>query len=620
MIKRNITTFLICICLSVVAAAVYWDLRSSEFINFDDNLYVTENATVKAGLTPEGVYWAFTFSEKDFYWHPVTWLSHMLDCELYGVSAEAHHTTNLQIHILNAILLFILLKYATHLTWPSAFVAAIFALHPINVDSVAWIAARKNVFSSFFWLLTLYIYVNYTKTPSLIRYLLIVVSFSLGLMAKSMLVTLPFLLLLLDYWPLKRIAPAQVDNHTPLLISYLSTISKQRRQLASLVLEKVPLFALSILSVYLSLTSIQAFDPVIPLETVSIELRVANALVSYISYLKNAFYPNNLALFYPFPRTIPITSLLASLVMLTAISVTVLKIGNRFPYLITGWFWFLGTLIPVSGLVQQGLWPALADRWAYIPLIGIFIMVAWGLNDLILRHPRVKGVICVAALGVLGVLCVCTREQTKHWRDSTAIFKRTVNVTDRNYTFLNNLGKELHVQGRLDDAIANFREAIKVKPDYADALTNLGLAYHDQNKDEQAIRQLLETLQLHPNHTDTYNNLGLIFSDIGYFEKAVGYFLRALEIDSEYDRAHYNLGVVLNKQGNRKQAIFHYLESLKRKPDNASAHNNLANALFLEGKTSQAIYHYRAALEIVPEFTDARANLDTALQHSRQSY
>jgi len=368
---------LICLFLGLVTLSVYWQVVDHEFIIYDDPSYVTENHHVQAGLTLKSLAWSFSFTEKeDTYWHPLTWISHMLDCQFYGLNPGMHHLNNLILHIASSLLLFLAFKRMTGEVWKSAFIAALFALHPLNVDSVAWIAERKNVLSTFFWMLTMLSYAYYSERPGPWIYLLTLLFFALGLLAKPMLVTLPFVLLLLDYWPLGRLR--------------LPTIPSGFR----LFMEKAPFIVLAVFIAYLSFSSSEDLGIMISLETKPMDLRIANALVSYVSYMEKMVWPQSMAVHYPYPRMIPIWKSICAGLFLGLVSLSVILAIKRKPYLSVGWLWFLGTLVPVIGLVQNGLWPAMADRWAYVPLIGLFIMIAWGAPELAVRWlGRGKGLV-----------------------------------------------------------------------------------------------------------------------------------------------------------------------------------------------------------------------------------
>ncbi|MBU2621995.1 MAG: glycosyltransferase family 39 protein [Proteobacteria bacterium] len=356
---------LIGIILFIMTFAVYRQVINHEFITFDDGIYVTDNASVKKGISLRGILWAFSLTEKydSPYWHPLTWISHMLDCQLFGLNAGMHHLTSLLLHAANSLLLFYILSSATGDLWRSAFVAALFALHPVNVDSVAWIAERKNVLSTFFWMLTMLSYVFYTRRPNILRYCVLILFFVLGLLSKPMLVTLPFVLLLFDYWPLERFDLKQSGLHKKILY---------------LVLEKLPFFIISSYSVYISTVSLKLTRNIISTDYVPMQLRLENAIVSYAAYIGKMVWPSGLSIYYPFPASIAVWKIIASLILLVSVTIFVLFKMRRFRFLGTGWFWFIGTLIPVSGIVQGGLWPEMADRWAYVPYIGLFVIISWG--------------------------------------------------------------------------------------------------------------------------------------------------------------------------------------------------------------------------------------------------
>ena len=364
-IKRS-QSHLICLGLVISILLCYWQVRNYEFINFDDDLYVTDNRNVQAGINRSGIKWAFSFEDKNkTHWHPLSWLSHMTDIQLYGMNPGQHHLTNVIFHIFNTLLLFFVLYRMTGKVWQPAIVAALFGVHPLNVESVAWVAERKNVLSTFFFMLTLLAYALFSEKPNTFRYLLIVIFFIFGLLSKPMLVTLPFVLLLIDIWPLGRIELLQPGN-------------KRWCILGRLILEKIPLFILSGLSTFLGSASLQGLGSYISLQTAPMTLRLSNALVSYVKYMGKMIWPHNLAVFYPFPKIIPIYQTLGAFILLVWVSFMFFAAFKRRPYLTIGWLWFLGTLVPVIGLIQVGLWPALADRWAYLPMIGLLIIATWG--------------------------------------------------------------------------------------------------------------------------------------------------------------------------------------------------------------------------------------------------
>jgi len=472
---------IICVFLALITVAVYWQVRHHEFIDLDDDLYVTNNRHVQSGLTVKSLLWSFSFSDKGkTYWHPLTWLSHILDCQLYGLNPGMHHLTNVILHMANCVLLFWVFKRMTGEIWKGAFVAALFALHPVNVDSVAWVAERKNLLSTFFWMLTLLSYAYYSERPVPYRYLLALFAFALGLLAKPMLVTLPFVLLLLDYWPLGRL-------HHP-------TIPSAFR----LIMEKIPFFILSAISIYLSTLSLESYGNMISLEQVSMKLRIFNALVSYVSYIGKMIWPYNLAIVYPYPSSIPFWKAACSGLFLIFSSLAVVWAVRQRPYFAVGWFWFLGMLIPVIGLVQAGLWPAMADRWAYIPVIGLFVMIAWGIPELSSRWRYKKIGLAIIGAIILSVLTGTTLIQLRYWNNSITLFEHALHLTTNNFVLHYNLGVILAEQGKDAEAISHFSEAIRIKSAYYKAYNNLGFVLLKQGKITEAVRPLYVAVRIKP--------------------------------------------------------------------------------------------------------------------------
>ena len=506
--RRNLLTLLTTLFLIVATLAVYWQVGNHEFINFDDNLYVTENFHVQAGLTLKGIKWALTTTDVA-YWHPVTWLSLMLDYDLYGLNSRGYHLSNLLFHILSTLLLFMVLKRMTGAHWQSAFVAALFALHPLNVESVAWVVERKNVLSAFFWMLTLWTYTRYAERPQVSRYLLILPPFALGLMAKPMLVTLPFVLLLLDYWPLGR-----------LQINSLSTLWGERAGVRGVLWEKVPLLALSVISIYLSSLSVQRLGVVVSTESAPMGLRITNALVSYVGYIGKMIWPHNLAVFYPPPIMAPIWQAVVAALFLVFISVLVIRAAKQRPYLAVGWLWYIGTLVPAIGLVRAGLWPAMADRFAYVPLIGLFVMIAWGVVDLTERWCHRLPALCVSTGVILLAFGICTWLQVGHWQNSIALFTHTLNATANNHVAHNYLGLALADEKRSEEAISHYFEAVRIKPNFAEARINLGKGYFGQGDVDGAIAEFRRAILLTPRSPEAHYNLGIAYGSKGLYKKA----------------------------------------------------------------------------------------------------
>ena len=505
--------FWICLALCVAVLSVYWPVRQFDFIAYDDNLYVTENQRVLSGLNAESVGWAFRFEEETFYsyWQPLTWLSHMLDVELYGLNAGNHHLTNLTWHILNALLLFLFFERTTGALWPSALTAALFALHPINVESVAWVAARKNVLSTFFWLLTMVVYAAYVKRQTLLRYVATLLVFILGLMTKPMLITLPFVLLILDYWPLGRVQlNVERGTGTPVVsIDRRTRTGGNLHGIMALLLEKVPFFLLSAVSIYLASSLLHGYRSNISTALVPWDLRFANALVSYVKYMFKMIYPVNLALIYPFPPVVPAWQPIGALVLLVSLSVLAfIKVKSK-PYAGIGWLWYLGTLVPMLGLIQAGVWPEMADRWAYVPLIGLFVILSWGGAERLACWKYGKSVAVTLAAVALISLAVVTRSQVGFWQNSIMLWEHTLKVTSANITAHNNVGVALARAGRPADAIDHYNKALQIDSRSVNTHMNLANALVSVGREKEALEHFREALRINPLSAKTHYNLGL---------------------------------------------------------------------------------------------------------------
>jgi predicted negative regulator of RcsB-dependent stress response len=555
----------ICAVIVVATLCVYGKIWTHEFIGYDDDKYVTQNRYVSQGLSKESVIWAFRSTHASN-WHPLTWLSHMLDVELYGMNAGAHHLTNLLFHIFNSLLLFIVFRKMTAQVWQSGIVALLFALHPLHVESVAWVAERKDVVSTFFWMLTIWSYARFTQRPEMARYLAVVGFFSLGLMAKPMLVTLPFVLLLLDYWPLKRIQGAQPNNHAgkpgpglPLL---------------RLVYEKIPLFVLAGISCAVTFLAQKKGEALGLLDVHPPMMRLGNAVVSYVKYIQKMFWPDQLAILYPYPKVIVGWQVLAAFMVLGCITFLTVRYRKRLPWLFVGWFWYVGTLVPVIGLVQVGV-QALADRYTYIPLIGLFLILTWGAAALIDNWRYKKGALSVITTVVFFVLISSAWAQVSSWKNSIRLFEHALRVTDGNYVIHNNLGFELALQGQKDKALKHYKEALRIKPDFELAHINLGSVLFSQGK-----------------HAESF-----------------AYYQAVLKARPGFAGVHYNFGVLLLKTDRTDEAVVHFQEALRVKPDYAEAYNSLGAAMVSKGKIPEAMAHFKAALQIKPDLAAAGTNL-----------
>lgn len=636
---------LVLVAVVAIILAVFWPVFGYEFVKYDDDTYVTNNHHVNSGLSWQNIRWAFT-SGYASNWHPLTWLSHMLDCQLFGTRAGAHHLVNVLFHIANTLLLLVILRRMTNAFWSSAFVAAIFAFHPLHVESAAWVAERKDVLSTFFWMLTIWAYVRYCEHPKVTRYLLTLVFFVLGLMAKPMLVTLPFVLLLLDYWPLERVTFAKQTSDNDLR-SNSAERSAGRKSIWYLFVEKVPFFGLSVASSIVTFVVQRSGGAVHTMEAFSLKSRVGNAIVSYVIYIVKMIWPTRLAVLYPHPgNSLSMAMVLLCGLILLAISFCFIYLGRRQKYLMVGWFWYIGTLVPVIGLVQVGA-QARADRYTYIPLVGLFIIIAWGVRELLARWPYRRAILTVLAIVVLSVSAVLTSLQLRYWKNSITLFEHTLDITINNYLIHNNyanvlsdlgktaqaiehlnkslklrpnsaavhnnLGNTLRKLGRLDEAIEHYNKAIELKPNFSQAHYNLALALVDKGKADEAIREYHKALKLEPNNVDTLNNLGFALAKQGKFEQAVKYYKKAIELEPNHIFAHGNLGLALGHLGRFDEAINEFRIVLKARPDDVEMHCNLGVLLEKQGRIAEAIAEYRRALQIKPDYTKARKHLEAAL-------
>jgi len=554
---------LVCLFLGLITLAVYWQVTNHEFVNYDDPAYITNNRHIQNALTLESISWAFT-ATHECTWQPLIWLSYILDYQVHGLNPSRYHLTNLLFHTANSLLLFLILRRMTYALWQSAFVAALFALHPLNVESVAWVAERKDVLSTFFWMLTMWGYVRYVERPGSNRYLLFVLFFILGLMSKPMVVTLPFVLLLLDYWPLKRFQFGQSGG-------------------GRLVLEKLPLLALSAASSVVTYFVQHSGGAVTPLSVHPFTVRIANALVSYIAYMGKMIWPFHLAVLYPYSRTFSCWQVAGACLLLVTVSLLVILAVKRRPYLAVGWLWYIGTLVPVIGLVQVGL-HAMADRFTYVPLIGLFIMIAWRVPELVSQWRRKKTWLALIAATLLSILAAATLLQVRYWTNSVTLFEHALHVNTNNSLAHSNLGTALAKRGRITEAIRSFSKALRINPGDSKAHNNLGLAFEKQGRMTEAVIHFSQALRINPEDSEAHNNLGRVLVNQSRVTDAIRHFSHALRINPEDAKAHNNLGVALMRKGKIGNAIAHFQEALKIRPDLANANNNLKMALTLQGK------------------------------------
>lgn len=576
------------------------------FLNYDDNIYIYQNLTVLAGLTRRGFLWAFTFAEIG-HWHPLTWVSHMLDCSLFGLRAGGHHLTNVVLHGTAVILLFLALKEMTGAFWRSAFVAVLFAIHPQRVESVAWIAERKDVLSGVFFMATLLAYLRYLRRPpSLARYALVLILFALGLMSKGMLVTLPFVLLLLDYWPLGRVTPEVLRG---------IRLSENRTIVWRLVWEKVPLFVLSVGSCIATRLSPEVIAPGLQM---TLPARIENAVVSYFIYLKQMFWPVDLTLpYFNPPGGFPLSQVIGALVILLGVSAFAIWSWRTRPYLTVGWLWYVGMMAPVIGLVQISYY-ARADRYTYLPQIGVYLWLIWGAAEWVRGWRYRREISAVAAFLLIAVLLRQTQAQTSFWRDSETLWQHALRTAPDNYVAHTNMGLVLQEKGDPVAAIAQYETALRIQPAYAETHNNFGNALCETGRVREAIVQYQEALALVPDLSQVHNNLGTAFGQNGQTAEAIAQFEKALEISPKFAAAHGNLGYALLLAGRVDEAQHHLLKALELRPGSAEIHKRVAETFLKQRRPADAVAHYRKALEIKPDDAEARLGLASALAEQGQ--
>jgi tetratricopeptide (TPR) repeat protein len=594
--KRNLV---VCLLLVVATLAVYNSVNQHPFVNYDDDRYIVENPHVRAGLTVETLKWAFISTEQAN-WHPVTWLSHALDCQLFRLNAAGHHLTSLMIHAVNAALLFLLLVYATGRVGPSAFVAALFALHPINVESVAWIAERKNVLSTFFMLLAIAAYGRYAQKPSWQRYSAVVALFALGLMSKPMVITLPCVLLLLDFWPLARVKG-----------SALAHLVLPQKPLSFLLLEKLPLLAMSAASAIITIQAQQSAGAMRSTMQFSFAVRLENALVAYASYFWKMLCPAKLAPLYPHPGdSLAFWQIALSLVVLAGITSIAIALRSH-RYLLVGWLWFLGALVPVIGLVQVGD-QAMADRYAYIPLVGIFMMIAFATADFFTARKLQPAIPLAISAIVLAALGFATYRQVTYWSSSYELWSHTLAVTSNNFIAENNLGGALLLQGKVDDAFPHFQAAARINPNDPMSRSNIGAYLQEHNQLQAAIEQYQTTIRLAREPlllAATYANLGTAYRDLGDGTRAEESYNQALQLNPAQSSAYLGLGRLREQQGRRDDAIRNYERAVALRPSE-EAYLWMARALEQAGKLREALEANENVLKINPDSNDAQAAAD----------
>jgi protein O-mannosyl-transferase len=632
--------------LTAVTLAVFWPVRLNDFVNYDDPVYVTENPHVQAGLTRAGISWAFgELHGEQTYWHPLTWVSHMVDCQVFGLKPAGHHLINLLFHTLNAVLVFLVFRRMTGAFWRCAVLAALFALHPLQVESVAWVTERKNVLSAFFWLLTMWAYVRYAEKskvqspeskvrspksnvqgsrfkvqgsrfpsrpsafplPSSIFYLLALFLFALGLMCKPVLVTLPFALLLLDYWPLRRLELASVDAS-----GQGSRFKVQGSEVLRLLVEKLPFLVLAGASSAITIMAHRGLGLLASAEMLPWHARLANAVVSYVRYLGKTVWPAHLAVFYPYGRAWPIWIVVACGALLLALTLLALGTARTRPYLLVGWFWFLGVLVPFIGLIQGGA-QAMADRFAYVPGLGLLLALVWGAHEWAARW-RHRALVLSAAAGLASVLCFAlVRQQVGYWQNSEALFRHALSVTTGNYVAHANLGKALADSGRFREAETEFAATLAICPDYYPTIYALGNVVWINGDSAAALKLFNRALQTRPHDATAHYNHGIALAALGQEAEAIQQYQEALQLDPKLAPAHNNLAGLLISHGKVEEGLAHALTALRLDPEFFQAHLNAGNALFLQDKFPEAEAHYRAGIKLKPNSAQAYLDLGKAL-------
>jgi tetratricopeptide (TPR) repeat protein len=580
----------VCLVLAAITFAVFGQTAGFGFVNYDDNSYVYDNPVVERGLTLQGAVWALTFGEIG-HWHPLTWLTHMADCQVYGLWAGGHHLTNVALHAVAAMLLFLALREMTGSLWRSAFVAAVFAIHPLRAESVAWIAERKDVLSGVFFMLTLWAYARYARRPSRGRYAAVALAYALGLLCKNMLVTLPFVLLLLDWWPLQRMG--------------------RMAFFWGLVKEKIPLFLLSAGSCVATFLVPEKVNEL--LFRLPFLERVGNAVVSYGVYLRQMVFPAGLASPYlnP-PNGLPFWEIALAFVLLAAISIIVVACRKGRPYLLVGWLWYLGMLVPVIGIIQISYY-AHADRYTYLPGIGLVMAGTWWVGDCSLLWQRRREGLGGLMAAVIGILMAGAWIQTGFWKNSESLWTHTLACTTGNYMAHYYLGASAFKKGKVDEAITQYQEALQIKPGHAEICNAIGLALRQKGRVDEAITYYQKALQIEPGYVLVHNNLGNALLQKGRVDEAISHYQKALQIRPDYVDAHNNLGHLLLQRGKVDEAIPHFQKAAQINPDNVEAHYSLATALLQKGRLDEAITQYQEALQIKPDSAPACNNLGNAL-------
>jgi protein O-mannosyl-transferase len=586
-------TYLIIILLIVASCAAFGRIAGNDFINLDDDLYITENINIHSGINLKNITWTFKAVVAGN-WHPLTLISHMLDWSMFGTNAGAHHIVSLLFHIGAVIFLFLFLNKSTNFLLPSAFAAAFFALHPLRVESVAWASERKDVLSMFFGMATLYAYAFYAESRKLSRYFFCLILFAMALMSKPVMVTMPFVLMLLDYWPLKRLQKA-----------LLAPAESRYKLTGRLILEKIPFVFLTIISSIVTLWAQNKGSMIAALEHLPFVVRVQNAIISSVSYLGKIFCPVDLAFSYPYEFLFPLWQILVSCFILTVITTVVIYYLKKFPFLFVGWFWYLGTLIPVIGLVQVGS-QSMADRYTYLPSIGISIMLAWGIPSLIKRENIRKKILFPTGITALAILAFLTWRQCGYWKNSITLFRHSLQVTKHNAQANNNLGMALFAEGKIEEAFDNYNKAINIRPDVV-AYFNRGLAYAKIGNYQNAIADFTTVIRQNSDYACYYNR-GNVYAKIGQYQNAIADFNKAIRLKPDYDDAYNNRGNIYGQHGQYQLAIDDFSKVIGMNPHHIQAYNNRGLAYSALAQYQGAIKDFNKAILLKPDYANAYNN------------
>jgi protein O-mannosyl-transferase len=566
-------SFAVYAILTIATLAVFTQALKYGFINFDDPIYVLNNQHLNKGISIERIKWAFSSIYAGF-WFPLTWLSHMFDCELFDLNPAGHHLSSIILHLINSLLLFTILKKISGALWQSAFTASLFAIHPLHVEPVIWIACRKDLLSTFFMFMTIWAYYHYTNHPGLKNYLIVVLFFIMGLMSKPMIMTLPFVLLLLDYWPLQRLIKKKNIADTDSIFSLPTHFFLKNRDNILLILEKLPLILLSLASGILVYYSEHQYGALGSSDSFPFHARLANSFVTYMEYIVKMIWPQNLSILYPIGGMHSLIKIFSSLFIFLLITFFVIKIARTHRYLTVGWLWYIITLIPVIGLIQIGV-HSMADRYAYIPLTGIFIMISWGITDIMKKLQHKTFFLSLAGIPYFIFLITASYLQSQYWKDDITLFRHAVDTTSNNYIAYNNLGIALENNKEFNKALLNFSKALLIRPNSLEINNNIGTVYARLGKFDEAASHFNRVLRLDPNSAGTNFNLGLCYMQKGALKIAALCFERVIEIQPNYPDAHFNLGLLLYMQGKYKEAAAYFTKELYLRPGYIEAQRNL---------------------------------------------